>query len=468
MIGDGGMTTESVRLTSIDSGILAFCRKIADEFKVDLCQRDNHPAQYSFIRRAKGGRDKNPIKLWLNDCEVFGKSAYDKRIPACVWSGGRLVWAAFLSGYLDTDGCVSTSRKGDWAVIWVSANRELLADCQQMLAMLGVQSNLKAGRKTGFLSWRLEVHEMHSIAILRDLLTPVHSMKAPKLAGFLDTHRRLGAASSDRFGFDPISMIERLEPQRTFGMEVEGTHTHITNGLITHNTSQESRWLDMGAWMACAAPPPDLTGRMCYVGLDLASVGDVAAAVALFPPIEDGEPWWVLCKFYVPGDNLIERGQKNRAPYDTWRQQGWLTATDGNVIDYARIEADMLAWGEQYQVRQVGMDPWNAQQMSQNLTAAGLEVWAVRQTFAGLSAATKELERLVLAGQVGHGGNPVLRWMVDNVTVQRDANANIKPDKRKSRNKIDGVVALVNALDRAMRKEGTGASVYESRGVIEI
>ena len=233
-------------------------------------------------------------------------------------------------------------------------------------------------------------------------------------------------------------------------------------------TSQESRWLDMGAWMACAAAAPDLTGRICYVGLDLASVGDVAAAVALFPPEEEGEPWWVLCRFYVPGDNLIERGQKNRAPYDTWRREGWLTVTDGNVIDYARIEVDVTAWAAQYQVRQVGMDPWNAQQMSQNLTAVGLEVWAVRQTFAGLSAATKELERLVLGGQVGHGGNPVLRWMVDNVTVQRDANANIKPDKRKSRNKIDGVVALVNALDRAMRKEGKGPSVYDQRGVLEI
>jgi phage terminase large subunit-like protein len=96
---------------------------------------------------------------------------------------------------------------------------------------------------------------------------------------------------------------------------------------------------------------------------------------------------------------MNERGQKNRAPYDTWRRDGWLTVTDGNVIDYARIEVDVLAWAAQYQVRQVGMDPWNAQQMSQNLTAAGLEVWAVRQTFAGLSAATKEMERLVLGGQ---------------------------------------------------------------------
>lgn len=231
---------------------------------------------------------------------------------------------------------------------------------------------------------------------------------------------------------------------------------------------QESRWLDMGAWMACGAALPDLTGRTCYLGLDLASVGDVAAWVAVFPPEEEGEPWWIQPHFYVPGDNLAERGKKNLAPYGLWREQGYLTATEGNVIDYGRIERDILAFAERHAVRQVGVDTWNAQQMAQNLAAAGLETWAVRQTFAGLSGATKELERLVLAQQVGHGGHPVLRWMVDNVTVVRDAAENIKPDKRKSRNKIDGVVATVMALDRAMRQEGAGNSVYETRGMLEV
>lgn len=231
--------------------------------------------------------------------------------------------------------------------------------------------------------------------------------------------------------------------------------------------SQESRWLDMATWMEGAKALPDLTGRECYLGLDLASVGDVAAWVAVFPPSVDGEPWWIQPHFYVPGDNLIERGQQNRAPYRLWKEQGHLNTTPGNVIDYAQIERDILAFAALHQVRQVGVDTWNAQQMAQNLTAEGLETWAVKQTFAGLSPATKELERLVLAGEVGHGGHPVLRWMVDNVTVVRDAAENLKPDKRKSRNKIDGVVATLNALDRAMRREG-GPSIYETRGVREL
>ncbi len=232
--------------------------------------------------------------------------------------------------------------------------------------------------------------------------------------------------------------------------------------------SQESRWLDLAAWGACAAPLPDLTGRECYLGLDLASVSDVACWTAVFPPQTEGEPLWVLPRFYVPADNLRERGQQNRAPYELWREQGHLIATQGNVIDYATIERDILQFADAHPVHEVGIDPWNAQQMAQNLMAAGLEVFGVRQTFAGLSAATKELERLVLAQAVGHGGHPVLRWMVDNVTVVRDAADNLKPDKRRSRNKIDGVVATVMALDRAMRREGQGPSVYESRGVIAI
>jgi len=232
--------------------------------------------------------------------------------------------------------------------------------------------------------------------------------------------------------------------------------------------SQESRWLDMRIWMECSTPLPDLTGRECYVGLDLASTTDVAAWVAVFPPVSEGEPWWVEPHMYVPGDNLRERGQQNRAPYTLWRDQGHLVATEGNVIDYASIERDLLGFAETHVVRQVGVDTWNAQQMAQNLTAAGLETWAVRQTFAGLSAATKELERLVLAQEIGHGGHPVLRWMVDNVTVVRDAAENLKPDKKRSRNKIDGVVALLNALDRAMRREGKGPSVYDQRGVLVI
>lgn len=230
---------------------------------------------------------------------------------------------------------------------------------------------------------------------------------------------------------------------------------------------QAVRWMDLAAWDACATPLPDLTGRACYLGLDMATTTDVAAWVALYPPVEEGEPWWIQPRFYVPAANLDERGERNRAPYATWVRQGHLIATEGNVIDYATIERDMLEFATSHTVLQVGADSWNAQQMAQNLQAAGLEFWAVRQRYSELSPATKQLEILVLSGQVGHGGHPVMRWMVDNVSVTRDAADNIKPDKAKSRNKIDGVIATVNALSRAMvAAPAQTESVYSSRGLL--
>lgn len=230
---------------------------------------------------------------------------------------------------------------------------------------------------------------------------------------------------------------------------------------------QAVRWLDLRVWDEGNAKVPDLRGRTCYLGLDLASVSDVASTVGVFPPIEVGEPWWFVPRFYVPGESLEDRGQRNRAPYKLWSDRGYLTATEGNVIDYAKIKEDIFGDAAIYEVRGVGADPWNAQQMAQDLAAAGLEVQEVKQTMSGMTTATKELERLVLSKQIGHGGHPVLRWMVDNVTVVHDGNDNIKPHKGKSRNKIDGVVALINALDVAMHQPGF-RSVYEDRGVLEI
>lgn len=120
---------------------------------------------------------------------------------------------------------------------------------------------------------------------------------------------------------------------------------------------QAVRWLDLGVWDAGGLPVPDLAGRPCYVGIDLASVSDVAAVVKVFPPQEEREPWWIEPRFYVPGENLEERGRRNRAPYSMWVERGELVATEGNVIDYAMIESDILEDAKVYNVRGVGRTP---------------------------------------------------------------------------------------------------------------
>lgn len=228
-------------------------------------------------------------------------------------------------------------------------------------------------------------------------------------------------------------------------------------------TAQETRWLDLAAWDRGGAPvdPAALLGRDCYLGLDLASTTDLAAMVAVFP---DGDRFDALAHFWVPADGMRERERRDRVPYGQWAAAGLIEATEGNVIDYAAIKARVLDWAGRYRVRQVAYDPWNATQLMLQLADEGLDCVPVRQGFASLSAPTKDLLGLVLDGRLAHGGNPVLRWMADNVTVSTDPAGNIKPDKGKSTQRIDGIVALIMALARAAAAEG--ASVYDTRGLL--
>jgi phage terminase large subunit-like protein len=234
-------------------------------------------------------------------------------------------------------------------------------------------------------------------------------------------------------------------------------------------TQQESRWIDMAAWDACSAALPDLSGRACYGGLDLASTTDIAALVLAFPPVAEGEPLWLLPFFWIPEDNMIERERRDRVPYSTWVRRGLVEATPGNVIDYAFIRRQINELASCYDVREIAYDPWNATQLSIELMGDGLNMVEMRQGFASLSGPSKELLRLVLAGGVAHGGNPVLRWMADNVSVRQDPAGNVKPDKSKSTNRIDGIVASVMAIGRAMvANPKAGRSIYEERDVLSV
>lgn len=236
-------------------------------------------------------------------------------------------------------------------------------------------------------------------------------------------------------------------------------------------TQQETRWLPLEAWDRCAEPPIDvklLAGAPCYGGLDLASSSDIASLVLVFPP-EPGEDevyvW--LPFFWIPQENMVERARKDRVSYDAWVRDGLITATEGNVIDYGFIVRDIERLGEQFNIREIAFDRWGAFQVSQSLEGAGFTMVGFGQGFVSMSPPTKELLRLVLDGKLRHGGNPVLRWMADNMVVSTDPAGNVKPNKAKSREKIDGMVAGIMALDRAVRHAAAG-SVYESRGIVTL
>lgn len=231
---------------------------------------------------------------------------------------------------------------------------------------------------------------------------------------------------------------------------------------------QSTRWMPMDRWDTCDfdVNPDELVGRECYAGLDLSSTSDITAFVLVFPPRTEEEKYIILPFFWIPEENLSLRVRRDHVPYDVWEKQGKLQMTEGNVIHYGFIEKFIEQLGMKYHILEIAFDRWGAVQMVQNLEGMGFTVVPFGQCYKDMSPPTKELMKLTLEKKLAHGGHPVLRWMMDNVFVRQDPAGNIKMDKEKSTEKIDGAIATVMALDRAIRNEGTSGSVYDERGII--
>ncbi len=234
---------------------------------------------------------------------------------------------------------------------------------------------------------------------------------------------------------------------------------------------QSVRWMPMDKWDACAFPvsEDDLEGRICYGGLDLSSTTDITAFVLVFPPLDEEDKYYILPYFWIPEETLDLRVRRDHVPYDLWKRQGTLMTTEGNVVHYGYIEKFIEQLGERFNIREIAFDRWGAVQMVQNLEGMGFTVVPFGQGFKDMSPPTKELMKLVLEEKIAHGGHPVLRWMMDNIYIRTDPAGNIKADKEKSTEKIDGAIATIMGLDRAIRcGNDTGASVYDSRGLLFI
>ena len=209
-----------------------------------------------------------------------------------------------------------------------------------------------------------------------------------------------------------------------------------------------------------------LAGRDCYAGLDLSSTGDITALVLIFPPRNEDEKYVLLPYFWIPEETIPRRVKANSVPYDIWEKQGYIMSTEGNVIHYDFIEKFIMYLSEKYHILEIAVDRWNATQMIQNLEGEGVTIVPFGQGFSSMSAPTKEFYRLLMDGRIIHGGNPVLRWMAGNVVIDTDPAGNIKVTKAKSKEKIDGIVAAIMALDRCIRQEGQSGSVYDERGLL--
>ncbi len=234
---------------------------------------------------------------------------------------------------------------------------------------------------------------------------------------------------------------------------------------------QAVRWMPMEKWDKCAfsVDEDELEGRICYGGLDLSSTTDITAFVLVFPPLDEEDKYIILPYFWIPEDNLTLRVNRDHVPYDVWERQGYLQTTEGNVVHYGFIEKFIEKLGERFNIREIAFDRWGAVQMVQNLEGMGFTVVPFGQGFKDMSPPTKELMKLVLEQKIAHGGHPVLRWNMDNIYIRTDPAGNIKADKEKSTEKIDGAVATIMALDRAIRcGNDHGASVYDERGILFI
>ena len=231
---------------------------------------------------------------------------------------------------------------------------------------------------------------------------------------------------------------------------------------------QSIRWMPMDKWDECGGniDPYELEGRVCYAGLDLSSTSDLTTLVLVFPPSDESEPYVILPFFWLPEETLPLRVRRDHVMYDVWEKQGFLQTTEGNVVHYGFIEKFICELGENYNIREIAYDRWNATQMVQNLEDDGFTMIPFGQGFRDMSPPTKELMRLVLEHRLVHGGHPVLRWNMDNAFVRTDPAGNLKIDKQKSTEKVDGAVALVMALDRAMKNQNSGGSVYDERDMI--
>lgn len=231
-------------------------------------------------------------------------------------------------------------------------------------------------------------------------------------------------------------------------------------------TKQQFRYLDLEAWdrNASIVDTTRLPGRSCYGGLDLGSTSDLTALAWVFPD-DDGAAYDVLMRCWAPEDSLPALDDRTARAASTWAERGWLTLTPGNVTDYDFIKAQINRDCEEFQVHEIAYDPWNAQQLVNDLMGDGAPMITMRQGFPSMSAPTKDLQRLVLLGTeeapiIRHGGNPLLRWMVDNFAVAMDPAGNVKPDKANAGDKIDGVVALIMGLSRALAAQPQETEVW--------
>jgi phage terminase large subunit-like protein len=290
---------------------------------------------------------------------------------------------------------------------------------------------------------------------------------------------RIYSAPSDADIYDE-EVWKQANPSLGCTIPIETLRLEAMEAKESESREKLFRWLRLNQWVSLKRlgwlPLPlwddtvgtwaaqDMIGRNCYIGLDLSSTTDLTAVVLLFPPQKEITDWRCLFRVFVPEENMKERIRRDKVPYDRWQNEGLLTVTEGNAVDYDMVQSHIEQIAKQYKVKWLCADKWNSQMMTQALAKKGIKTIEIAQTMDGMSPAMKELERLLRAGQMTHLKNDLVRWCFGNVVVATDGNENIKPMKNRSFERIDPIVALICAMAGAIKLEKK-VSAYEDRGI---
>lgn len=260
--------------------------------------------------------------------------------------------------------------------------------------------------------------------------------------------------------------LEYMEGKCADAIAMPGKENAFLNKQLDVWTDGATKWMRMDRWDECAGEveADAIKSQRCYVGLDLSSSIDITAAVYAFPP-GPYEEWAIKCRFFIPEENVRDRVRRDKVPYDQWIREGWVETTPGDIVDLDFIRRDIIDHGGLFDIREIGYDPWKATELATSLDGEGFTMVEMRQGHRTLAGPMKALLEKVIRREMRHSGNPVLRWMASNTVARADANDNLAPDKKTSPEKIDGIVALIMALGRAIANGEDEVSAYETEGI---
>jgi phage terminase large subunit-like protein len=299
----------------------------------------------------------------------------------------------------------------------------------------------------------------------------------PGLLGISQSGKRYGV---DKKG-NPIpgymTKIEDIRDKTRIAIQMPSAQNNFLTKRLNIWTQQENRWIDLALWDRNNVRPiveANLTGRVCYGGIDLSAVSDLTIWVMLFPDEQDKELLDILIRVWCPEARLFDTKNKYREQYQSWKKQGHLFTTHGNAIDYDFIRAQIVQDSLKFNISSISVDRlFQAYEFSQKLDAelGGSEkspkVIACGMGYLSMAGPCQEFERRLLLCKLNHGGNPILRWMADNVSISRDPAGNAKPSKDISQGKIDGIIGILLGLDRILRTS-LQSSVYSDLSVNQI